>query len=226
MKKTIKTLTLILSVALFFSCSGKPKANSEIQAEPKVETEQLFNGKDLSNWNFVLENSELKASDVFSVRDGVIHITGQLGYMYTNKKYDNYKLHVEWCWPNGVESNSGIFLLIEDPKNPFPNGIECQLKAGIAGDFVLLGGSNLAEFKNPEGEPRPDFPVVKKLEESSEKPAGEWNSADIECKDGVITVYINGVLQNKGTNTVKEGHIGLQSEGSDIQFRNVTVSSL
>lgn len=226
MRKTISTLTLILTVALLCNCSGKPKADAGSKAEVKVEAEQLFNGKDLSNWNFVLQDTALNPADVYTVRDGVIHITGQLGYMYTNKKYSNFKLHAEWSWPNGIESNSGIFVLIEDPKNPFPNGIECQLKAGIAGDFVLLGGSNLAEFKNPEGQPRPDFPVVTKLEESSEKPAGEWNTAEIECKDGIITVYINGVLQNKGTNTVKEGYIGLQSEGTDIQFRNVTVTPL
>lgn len=213
MKTSISALVLIISIFLS-SCGSKPEA------------EKLFNGKDLSNWNFVLDSSELKASDVFSVRDGLIHITGPLGYMYTNKKYSNYHLHAEWRWPDGVESNSGIFLLIEDPKTPFPNGIECQLKAGDAGDFVLLGGSNLAEFKNPEGEPRPAFPVVKKKESSSEKKAGEWNSADIHCKGGEITVYINDVLQNKGTNTVKEGYIGLQSEGADIQFRNVTLTPL
>lgn len=68
--------------------------------------------------------------------------------MYTKQKYSNYKLHVEWRWPDGKEANSGIFLLIEDLKSPFPNGIECQLHAGDAGDFVLLGGSDLAEYQN------------------------------------------------------------------------------
>ena len=43
-------------------------------------------------------------------------------------------------------------------------------------------------------------------------------------KDGVITVYINGVYQNTGTNKVKEGHIGLQSEGKEVEFRNVTLT--
>ena len=59
---------------------------------------------------------------------------------------------------------------------------------------------------------------------SSEKPAGEWNEANIFVKDGVITVYINGVYQNTGTNKVKEGHIGLQSEGKEVEFRNVTLT--
>ena len=48
--------------------------------------------------------------------------------------------------------------------------------------------------------------------------------ANIFVKDGVITVYINGVYQNTGTNKVKEGHIGLQSEGKEVEFRNVTLT--
>lgn len=189
------------------------------------KTEKLFNGKDLSNWNFVVDKNSVPADQVFMVKDGVIHIKGNpFGYMYTKEKYSNYKLHVEWRWPEGVESNSGIFLLIEEAKNPFPNGIECQLHAGDAGDFVLLGGSDLVEYFSRPGTPRPTFPVVKKHTTSSEKPAGEWNEANIFVKDGTITVYINGVYQNTGTNRAKEGFIGLQSEGKDVQFRNVTIT--
>lgn len=184
------------------------------------KTHKLFNGKDLNNWNFVVDKNAVPAEQVFGIQNGVIHIKGQpFGYMYTKEKYSNYKLHVEWRWPDGA-SNSGIFLLIADPKNPFPNGVECQLHAGDAGDFVLLGGSELAEFEGP----RPEFPVVKKAHDSSEKPVGEWNEANIFVKNGVITVYINGVYQNTGTNKVKEGFVGLQSEGHDVQFRNVTLT--
>lgn len=191
-------------------------------AQKKVS---LFNGKDFSNWNFIVDKNAVPAEQVFTIQDGMIHITGNpFGYMYTKEKYDNFKLHVEWRWPNGVESNSGIFLLIEEPKNPFPNGIECQLHAGDAGDLVLLGGSDLVEFMSRPGVERPQFPIVKKANPSSEKPAGEWNEANIYCKDGVITVFVNGVYQNTGTNKNKSGHIGLQSEGKDIQFRNVTIT--
>lgn len=192
-----------------------------VQAQKK---EQLFNGKDLSNWNFVIEDNAIPADQVYSVQDGMILIKGHpFGYMYTKKKYSNYTLELEWKWVNEA-SNSGIFLLIEETKNPFPNGIECQLHAGDAGDFVLLGGSDLQEYKQPAGQERPKFPVIKKREASNEKPAGEWNKARIIVKDGVITVYINDVFQNTGTNKVKEGHIGLQSEGKAVQFRNVTVT--
>jgi len=187
-----KSMLLMAVIAAATFCFG-----GETSAQ---KTTKLFNGKDLSNWEFVVEKNAVPADQVYSVKNGVIHIKGApLGYMYTKEKYDNYKLHVEWRWDEG-ESNSGIFVLIEDPKNPFPNGIECQLAAGNAGDFVLLGGSDLEEFNLRPGEERPAFPVVKKTNASSEKPAGEWNEANIFVRDGVITVYINGVFQNTGTN--------------------------
>ena len=213
-----KNLLSIVTIAASLFCFG-----NEAIAQKTIK---LFNGKDLSNWNFVVDKNSVPADQVYSVKDGVIHIVGNpFGYMYTKDKYSNYKLHVEWRWPNGEEkANSGIFLLIEEPKNPFPNGIECQLCAGKVGDFVLLGGSDLAEFQNKPGTKRPAFPVVNRKVADVEKEAGEWNEANIYVKEGVITVYINGIYQNTGTNKIKEGYIGLQSEGKEIEFRNVTIT--
>lgn len=51
-----------------------------------------------------------------------------------------------------------------------------------AGDFVLLGGSDLAEYQNKPGQPRPSFPKIQKANQDSEKPAGEWNEANIFVK--------------------------------------------
>ncbi|MDR1601758.1 MAG: DUF1080 domain-containing protein [Tannerella sp.] len=208
---------------LFTAMTAILACNASVHVHAQKEI-ALFNGKDLSNWKFVVDGNRTPAEQVFSVSNGVIEIAGApIGYMYTKQVYGDGTLDVEWRWA-GEASNSGIFLLIEDPKNPFPNGIECQLHAGDAGDLVLLGGSDLAEYRQPEGQERPKFPVIKKRSASSEKPAGEWNHARIEIQDGAFTVYINGVLQNTGTDKVKKGHIGLQSEGEKIQFRNITLT--
>ena len=116
---------------------------------------------------------------------------------------------------------------MQDPDKLWPNAIECQLHAGDAGDFVLLGGSDIKEFQVEKGQERPAFPVVKKFNDSNEMKAGEWNNADITCDKGNITVYINGTLQNKGTKSAKKiGYIGLQSEGGPIQFRNVRLTPI
>ena len=205
------------------SCCGKEES-CEKKACCGKETCGAKNLLNLANWEFILADNSVPACKVFSVEDGVISIKGEpLGYMYTNHKFGDYTLELEWRWA-GEAGNSGIFVLIEEPNNPFPKGIEVQLKAGNAGDFVLLAGSDLKEFVLPEGvTERPKFPVIPKRQPSSEKPVGEWNKAKITVQDGVITAYINDVLQNVGTSTVKEGYIGLQSESKEIQFRNIVL---
>jgi hypothetical protein len=182
---------------------------------------KLFNGKNLSNWNYVIEGHAVPGEEVFTVNRGLIHVKGTpKGYIYTKEKYGDYRLHVEWRWVGRV-SNSGIFLLVAEPSNPFPNGIECQLGAGDAGDLICEGGAILAEYQGKPGQPLPKFAMIKKANPSSEKPTGEWNEANIFVRGGVITVYVNGVFQNMGTNTVQSGYIGLQSEGGPLEFRNV-----
>ena len=189
-------------------------------------TVDLFNGKNLDGWVSCADGLA-DASSVFSVQNGVIRVQGKpFGFIRTDKKYSNFRLHVEWKYPR-ESINSGIFLFVQDDMKLWPNAVECQLMKGKVGDFVLLGGSNVAEFKLPAGAERPKFPVVKRFGESNENPAGEWNNADIICKDGSITVFINGTLQNKATGSLnKSGYIALQSEGGEIHFRNVRLTPL
>lgn len=196
---------LAVSVTLM-SCSGN------------TDKIQLFNGTDLSGWEFILTpDSDVKAEDVFTVKDGNIHIAGQpFGYMRTSQKYADYTLHVEWRWV-GEGTNSGIFQRVQDGDKLWPNAIECQLCSGKAGDFVMLGGSKIEEMECVE-----QFPVFERVGDY-EKPVGEWNVAEIRCQGNQITVYINGKLQNQCTCDSTEGYIALQSEGGPIEFRNVYI---
>lgn len=208
MKRTILSVIVILFTLLTISCTQQSK--------------EIFNGKDLNNWNFVVENDAVPGDQVFSVQEDMISVKGEpLGYMYTKNKYRNFTLELEYRWAEEA-SNSGVFFLIEDPANPFPKGIECQLMAGKAGDLVMLAGSDLNEYILPEGvTERPPFPVIEKKSPSSEKPTGEWNKVRITVEDGAVNVFINGTLQNSATSEVKEGYVGLQSEGAEILFRNL-----
>jgi hypothetical protein len=134
--------------------------------------------------------------------------------------FSDYKLHVEWRWPLEA-TNSGIFVHAQQPDTIWLKCIECQLKAGSAGDFVCMNGTDMSE--------RTDKSIifVKKMADSSEKPTGEWNTMEVICKASTIEVFVNGVLQNKGTNvSISEGHICLQSEGKDVEFRNVNLTKL
>ena len=192
--------------ALMTSCTGG------------AEKVQLFNGTDLSGWEFILaEGSDVPAAEVFTVKDGNIHVAGQpFGYMRTSSKYADYTLHVEWRWV-GEGTNSGIFQRVQDGDKLWPNAIECQLCSGKAGDFVMLGGSKIEEMECVE-----EYPVFERVGDY-EKPVGEWNVAEIVCKGNKITVYVNGKLQNECTCDSTEGYIALQSEGGPLEFRNVYI---
>ncbi|MFI3314575.1 MAG: DUF1080 domain-containing protein [Rikenellaceae bacterium] len=215
MRTLTRTMLALFAVAQLSGCSSS------------TTVEHLFNGKDLSNWNLYVDNSTgVDASDVFTVENGVINCSGvPYGYMYTQEKYSNFKLHVEWRWNDEEASNSGIFLFVQEGESIWPNAIETQLCAGKAGDFVLLGGSEMEEFTVEEDEKRPKFPIISKMNDSNEVEVGQWNSADISCYNGNISVTINGLKQNEGTISKDIlGYIALQSEGGAIQFRNITLS--
>jgi hypothetical protein len=84
-----------------------------------------------------------------------------------------------------------------------------------------MGGADMNERKDKS------TIVVKKMSSSSEKPAGEWNTMEVVCKANTIEVYVNGKLQNRGTGlSLSKGSICLQSEGKDIEFRNVYLTKL
>ena len=175
---------------------------------------KLFNGKDLTGWTFRLApDSTVPATDVFGVKDGVITIAGQpFGYMITDGTFSDYKLHVEWRWV-GEPSNSGIFLHAEPIDAVWPRCAEVNLMNGRAGDMIASGGSAFEELQ--EGR------FLRSTVESAEKPAGEWNTAEIICQGNHIQAYVNGVLMNEAHFDRTEGRIALQSEGGPLEIRNV-----
>jgi hypothetical protein len=198
----------------------KNSKNQQNRRNDKSVNIQLFNGKNLSNWAFHLKDPAVDPASVFTVQNGVIHIKGDpFGYMRTKDTYSEYKLHVEWRYP-GEASNSGVFIHAQLPDTIWLKCFECQLKSGSAGDFVCMNGAKMNELK-------PNTRVVNKMAASSEKPVGEWNTMEVTCKSNTIEVYVNGTLQNKATGTSdSKGHICLQSEGKDIEFRNVFITKL
>lgn len=182
----------------------------------------LWNGKDFTGWTRVVQDPSVDVNDVWRVRDGVLWCSGKPnGYMRTQQQYANYDLHVEWRWPE-TPANSGVFVYAGGPERVWPVCIECQLKAGSAGDFVLMNGAALTVDGTARRNPAQQFVSIKKKNPSSEKPAGQWNSYDIECRSGAVRCRVNGVLQNEGTHAdPSSGWICLQSEGGPIEFRNL-----
>lgn len=225
MKTTpVRFAVLLLAVITglsFSSCGRSKEKKTGTVKESSTEKIMLFNGNDLSNWAFFLRDPSADASKVFTVQNDVIHITGDpFGYMRTKESYSDYSLHLEWRYPLEL-SNSGVFIHAQLPDTIWPKCIECQLKAGNAGDFVAMGGSDMNERTDKS------VRVVAKLAGSTEKAVGEWNTMEVTCIADNIDVFVNGVLMNKATGVnIKEGHICLQSEGKNIEFRNVYLTRL
>jgi len=181
----------------------------------------LFNGQNMDNWKPYLENPDVDPATVWSVQNGLLRCEGRpSGYIRTTEDYSNYNLHVEWRWPE-KPSNSGVLLHMSEPDMIWPKAIEAQLMNQNAGDFYVIGGTDFKEHKGKKSR------RVPKLNDSSEKDPGQWNTYDIICRGNTIELYVNGVLQNKATEaTVNSGKICLQSEGTPIEFRNIKLELL
>jgi len=176
----------------------------------------------LSEWHAVLKDGGDPA-EVFSVKDGVIRMRGDYGYIRTTESYSDYELSAEWRWVDEA-TNSGIFVNVYED-GIWPSGYEIQLWTGRAGDLINSGEATSNEHAANLADPTILKPrIIAKMNPSNEKPVGEWNKAEITVKGGTITVCINGEPQNQITGiSSQSGYIGLQSEGKEIEFRNVIV---
>ncbi|MBN1143623.1 MAG: DUF1080 domain-containing protein [Bacteroidales bacterium] len=215
----MKTHDMMVGLVMFLLSSSL--SGQQIRECAPVLNTSLFNGRDLNSWVFFIKDQPVDPSSVFMVKDAAIRITGNpFGYMRTREQFADYKLHLEWRWP--IEAtNSGVFIHAQEPDAQWPQCIEVQLKAGDAGDFICVAGASMNERTDENNR------IIRKMNESNELPVGGWNTMEVICRGNTIEVYINGTLQNKGTGlTVAKGSICLQSEGKDIEFRNIYLTRL
>src|SRR5262245_6223519 len=188
----------------------------------------LFNGRDFSGWTNV--NC---APNTWSVREGMIYCTGiPTGVLRTTRQYENFIFEVEWkhMRPGG---NSGIFVwsdALTAPGQPFTRSVEVQVLdatdpkgmwTGHGDVFAIHGATFVPDRPHPGGWMR-CLPS-----EHRAKPAGEWNHYRIECRDGKISLAVNGKVVSGGSQTSpRKGYICLESEGGQIYFRNLRIQEL
>jgi hypothetical protein len=194
--------------------------------EPKAV--ELFNGKDLEGWQRVLDGEMAKREEVFTVAGGVLACKGTpRGYLRTvAEDYHDYVLTLEWRFPAGTKGgNSGVLVHVGRPEalGIWPQSMEAQLNHQNAGDIWVIGTT--CEIENA------DKRVMGRrhlnLTDDSEKPIGEWNAYEVECRGDTITIKVNGELVNHVTKcSVSKGAIALQSEGASIDFRNIKLRPL
>jgi hypothetical protein len=162
-------------------------------------------------------------AEAWTLRDGVIACTGQPnGFLRSKKSYRNYVLRAEWRFQEGWTPkpggndwpNAGFFIHAGPVVDGWPVSFEVQGYFGEAGSlFGVRGGKISGAKRGPFVKDRPPF--------------GSWVKYEITSRDGKVTVILNGVLVNEGTDAQpREGNICLQSEGWPVYYRNVAIKVL
>lgn len=136
------------------------------------------------------------------------------GYLRTVNPYRNFELNLEWRFPEqGSGNNSGILLFTSEEARIWPSSVQVQLYQPELGR-TFANGSVKADNEISV------VPVVA-------NPVGKWNRCVITCRNGAIQVCINDKEIGRVTGCNPDsGFIGLQSEGSEIHFRNLLLREL
>jgi hypothetical protein len=224
--------TTLLTFAAASAGSAAPKQN-----RPPKGFKALFNGKDLTNWQGLIElpkrnkmspaeraAEQAKADELmrahWSVENGVLIYDGKGQSLQTVKDYGDFELYVDWKIQ--AKGDSGIYLR----GNPQVQIWETNSAsvANVDGKFVGSGGL----FNNQK---HPSKPLV-----VADNPVGEWNTFYIKMVGDRVTVKLNGklVVDNtplenyweRGKPLPEVGPIELQHHGNRLEFRNIFIREL
>ena len=146
---------------------------------------QLFNGKDITGWARIPrhEGAPPDQKPGFAIRDGLLISlpdSPEDDLWYTRRKIGNATLRIVYK-VSAPEANSGIFTRIPiEPKSEddaINKGIEVQIQES-GDDFHCTG----VLYSMTKAKARPY------------KPAGEWNTLEIQMRGLRTTVRLNGVV--------------------------------
>ncbi len=190
-------------------------------------SQALFNGKDLGGWKVL--NGKMEA---WGVKDGLLHCSGNNGgWLMTEGEYGDFELRLEYRWEKDG-GNSGVALRAPFRGDPAYQGMEIQL-------IDDAGYEKVHKYKlKPTQHTGSIYDVVPPSSHPGKGP-GEWNQMRIVAKGRHVTVELNGktvtdanlddhkekVKTHPGLERAK-GHLGLQSHGGGIDFRNLVVKPL
>ncbi len=217
----IRSLVFVFIAAVFLqsSVNGQDTQTEETAAE----FVELYNGKDLTGWkttgNWLPQDD---GSLLIQPRKGENGWARFPDYLWSEKKYKNFVLDLEYSYPKG--GNSGVYFRVADRDDPVNKGIEAQIldNSNKKGDLTSHdhGGivkTNLAASKNMS------------------KPPGEWNRMIITCVGSHCEIELNGekiidadLSESAMKDRPAEGYIGLQDHGQphNIRFRKIRIREL
>ncbi len=230
--KTISfSLFLILSTIITFAQQPLFKFGEDVGFE-NVNFGKKVKGESIQ---WIQVNTE---PDTWKVKGKELVCTGHpIGVIRSEKKYENFIMHIEWRHME-AGGNSGTFVWSSAEPNDagYPSGVEVQMleldwvnqhiKDGVKppiayvhGELFGVGGVEIVP-DNPRG-------TRSKSIENRCKGKGEWNVYDVVCVDGTVKLSVNGKFVNGiSKSSQRIGYICLESEGAEIQFRNIRIVEL
>ncbi|MDB5000692.1 MAG: hypothetical protein JWR76_1769 [Mucilaginibacter sp.] len=182
--------------------------------EDKIKWEQLFNGKDLKDWQIKIKDHDLNDNfgNTFRIVDGKIQVNydhyskfdNQYGHLFYRKPFSYYLIGVEYRFTgNQVEGgpgwafrNSGIMIHGQAPGTmtkgqDFPNSIEVQLLGGSG-----KGKRSTANVCTPGTQYVMNNSVVKNHCMDSNSPTfngDQWVRVEVlVLGDSLVVHYVNG----------------------------------
>jgi len=190
----------------------------------------LFNGKDLTGW--VNVNCD---PSTFFVKDGMVVTTGKpIGFLRTDKQYENFILEFDWMHQNKEKvGNSGLFVWgdpIPAKGTGYTRGIEVQVLVNLNvkdkytshGDLFSIWGAKC----------KPDRPHPMGYErclpsENRCKGGGEWNHYKVTGNNGSIKLEVNGKeVSGVSDCNPRKGYLALESEDAECWFKNINIKEL
>ena len=166
----------------------------------------LFNGYNLNGW----KSSDPEKENQWTVKKGVLLNPESGVNLITDKKFEDFKLSIEFRYPKG--SNSGIYL-----RGRYE--VQVEDNYGLEPESTLFGG--IYGFLKPN--------------QMAAKPAGEWQRYDITLIGRRVSVIANGkkIINDQiipgitgGALDSKEGLPGpimLQGDHGIIEYRNIKI---
>lgn len=188
---------------------------------------ELFNGTDLAGWIPEGVKSKLEKGQnvpIWTVEDGHIVCAGWgFGFLRQEREWSDFQLHLEYRLGKGGNSGVGIRTIpFTGPSSTRPSfaAYEIQLLDDAGKPPNAKSTGSLYRYVAPSSNPT--------------KPAGEWNTMDIECSGPKVKVAVNGVtiidVDQATIPAIKDkplaGFVSLQNHGSRVEFRDIRIRPL
>ncbi len=196
------------------------------------DSNEMFNGRDFSGGvidgptEYKDKTDGNKPKPLWVVEDKLIRTAGTgFGFLRYDRKFADFAFHVEYRMVKGANSGIGIRTGVFDPKQS-----TASRPSFFSYEVQLLDDSDKKPDKHCTGSLyRYVAPTA-----LANKPAPEWNTAEIECVGPRIRISFNGTeVMNVDQSTIEEiknkplsGYVCLQAHSKQVEFRNPKIKEI